>query len=316
MLKILNRRKNLFRKNVYLHMSKKTTILIIVVAALLGILFLGFLAFLQYLLLGGYTPYLLEAKKPALPVPMPAVGTVRGPELVETGAAGGMEVPPQKLEETPYRKVIYEAYLKLKVENAEEKAREAESIALKYGGYVGNLQVSGNRARVTLRIPTENFYSALNDVRNLGELEDENIRAIDVTEEYIDLVARLNNSKNVERRLLALLDKASTVEEILKVEAQLKVIREEIERLTAKLRYIENRIEYSTIVVEFVEPEKVEIKWPSLNILEAIAKGLASMYAVIYALIVIVFALIPLAVLGGFIYLVYKLYKKRFSKTK
>ena len=293
-------------------MVRKSTLLVLIAVLLTGILFLTFVAFLGNLIMGYYRPVISyteplippEAAKPEIPSPLPSIRKTEESEI-----SAGEEFTLIQTQETPYRKIVYEAYLRLKVEDSEEKVREAESIALKYNGYVGNLQISKGRARIVLRIPTEDFYSAINDLRKLGELEDENIRAIDVTEEYIDLAARLNNSKNVEKRLLALLDKAATVEEILKVEAQLKMIREEIERLTARLRYLENRIEYSTITVEFIEPEKVEIEWPSFNFLEVIAKGLAAMYAVISALIVVVFALTPLIALGGLAYIAYKLYK-------
>ncbi|RLE66471.1 MAG: hypothetical protein DRJ38_01550 [Thermoprotei archaeon] len=297
-------------------MTRKSTILVLIAVCLIGIFSLVFLTFLGNLVMSYYMhkpthrePLIVsDIEKPEMPVFMPSTEKTE-----EKSTAGEFEVQAQTL---PYRKMVYEAYLRLKVEDSEEKAREAESIALKYNGYVGNLQIGKDRAVVTLRIPTENFYLAINDLRKLGELEDENVRAIDVTEEYIDLTARLNNLKNVEKRLLALLDKAVTVEEILKVEAQLKVVREEIERLTARLRYLENRIEYSTIVVEFIEPEKVEVEWPSFNILDAVAKGLAAMYAAVYALVVIVFALIPLIVLGGLIYIAYKTYKRRVLKAK
>ncbi len=300
-------------------MVRKLTLLVLIAVLLTGILFLTFVAFLGNLIIGYYRPEVSyieplispEAAKPEIPSPLPSIGKTEEREI----SAGG-EFTLIKTQEMPHRKIVYEAYLRLKVEDSEEKVREAESIALKYNGYVGNLQISKDRARIVLRIPTENFYSAINDLRKLGELEDENVRAIDVTEEYIDLVARLNNSKNVEKRLLALLDKAVTVEEILKVEAQLKMVREEIERLTARLRYLENRIEYSTITVEFAEPEKVEIEWPSFNFLGIIAKGLATMYAVVSALIVVVFALTPLIALGGLACIVYKLYKRRVLKTK
>ena len=295
-------------------MQRKIALVLLVTAILVGLLFVGSFAFIifQYVRRSGsfvappgYTPE-----------------KTRFPTLVEDKGAGVVETTSYEAGVTDtisqteiYRKIIYEAYLSLEVENVEAKIKEAESVALKYEGYVGNMQLSKNYGRVVLRIPTEHFYEALNDLRTLGNLKSENIKAIDVTEEYIDLVARLNNSKAVEARLLALLEKAKTVEDVLKVEGQLRIVREEIERLTAKLRYLENRIEYSTITVEFTGPkEKPEIEWPTFEFLQAVADGLSAMYGMIYLMIILLFALMPLIIIGAIAYAIYKLYKRYRSK--
>jgi len=295
-------------------MQRKIALILLVTAILVGLLFVGSFAFIifQYVKRSGsfVTPPGYTPEKTGFPT------------LVEDKGAGLVETTSHEAGVTDtisqteiYRKIIYEAYLSLEVENVEAKIKEAESVALKYGGYVGNMQLSKNYGRVVLRIPTEHFYEALNDLRTLGNLKSENIKAIDVTEEYIDLVARLNNSKAVEARLLALLEKAKTVEDVLKVEGQLRIVREEIERLTAKLRYLENRIEYSTITVEFTGPkEKPEIEWPTFEFLQAVADGLSAMYGMIYLMIILLFALMPLIIIGAIAYAIYKLYKKYRSK--
>jgi len=236
-------------------MQRKIALVLLVTAILVGLLFVGSFAFIifQYMRRSGsfVTPPGYTPEK------------TRFPTLVEDKGAGVVETTSHEAGVTDtisqteiYRKIIYEAYLSLEVENA-----------------------------------------------------------IDVTEEYIDLVARLNNSKAVEARLLALLEKAKTVEDILKVEGQLRIVREEIERLTAKLRYLENRIEYSTITVEFTGPkEKPEIEWPTFEFLQAVADGLSAMYGMIYVIIILLFALMPLIIIGAIAYAIYKLYKRYRSK--
>ncbi len=157
--------------------------------------------------------------------------------------------------------VIVTSYVSLEVEVFQKAADEVSSIAAKYGGYVANsfVQKIGDRkiGYVTVRIPEDRFGEAMKEIEAVGTLLEQNISLEDVTEQYIDLRARLDNLKQQEARYLEILKMATTVEDILKVETQLERIRGEIESLQGALNYMENRISLSTIEVRLSEPEKV-----------------------------------------------------------
>ena len=69
----------------------------------------------------------------------------------------------------------------------------------------------------------------------------------DVTEEYIDITARLKTKKELEARYLELLKKANKVEEIVSIEKEIGNLRSDIESIEGRLRYINNAVAYSTL---------------------------------------------------------------------
>ena len=222
-------------------------------------------------------------------------------ELAGAGeTAGGGEV------ELPRRMIAWEAFLRLEVEDVGEAAERAVEIAEELNGYLAYSEVGEEYARVALKVPSERFYEALSRLGELGEVAEQRVRAEEVTEQWIDLNARLKTAREEEERLLELLERAETVDDVLKVEAQLRRVREEIERLEAQLRYLETRVEYSTISLELREPAEPGVEWPTFNLSEAVASGLRAMYAVVYGMVVLAMACLPVAAIGVPAYLLYK----------
>ncbi|MCK4575546.1 DUF4349 domain-containing protein, partial [candidate division WOR-3 bacterium] len=89
----------------------------------------------------------------------------------------------------------------------------------------------------------------LDEIKNIGEIESKNISEEDVTEEYYDIEARLENKRKVRERLFDLLRKAYKVKEILEVEREIERVGEEIERLEGRLRYLNIKTDYARITV-------------------------------------------------------------------
>ncbi len=106
--------------------------------------------------------------------------------------------------------------------------------------------------KVIVRVPSKNFDFFLSDIsKGVTYFDNKEISSQDVTEEYIDLDARLKAKKVLEDRYLELLKKANKVSEMLEIEAQLSTIREEIEAKEGQLRYMQSQISMSTISIEF-----------------------------------------------------------------
>jgi len=94
------------------------------------------------------------------------------------------------------------------------------------------------------------FDDALNQIKQLeGEVATANVDTKDVTDQFVDLQARLAAKQSEEQRYLALLNRASTIDEILKVDAALTNVRTQVEQLTAQINSIKSRTEFSTIVL-------------------------------------------------------------------
>ena len=72
-----------------------------------------------------------------------------------------------------------------------------------------------------------------------------------MTEEFVDLKARLKAKKELEDRYLQLLEQAKNVKEMLEIERELSNIREEIEAKEGRLQYLQNKVTLSTIYINF-----------------------------------------------------------------
>ncbi len=157
------------------------------------------------------------------------------------------------------RMVIYTAQISIEVDDVQSAAYRIQSIAEGSGGFIQRVSISGEERKsgfITIRVPQDKFYDVLRQIEEVGNVTNKEISGEDVTEKYIDLEARLKNVKREEERLLEILDKATDVNDILKVEKELMRVRETIETLEGQIRYLERRVEYSTISVYLEEIAK------------------------------------------------------------
>ncbi len=105
---------------------------------------------------------------------------------------------------------------------------------------------------ITVRVPSKDFDAFLNEIsKGVAYFERKEIASQDVTEEYIDIAARLKAKKVLEARYFELLKKANKVSEILEIETQISKIREEIEAKEGQLKYLQSKIAMSTVAIEF-----------------------------------------------------------------
>ena len=207
---------------------------------------------------------------------LPAAGT-RGESLVSEPAAGALEDSALKEGETPpspenresiSRRIIRNGRLSLSVDSFDETLEKLRSTAEAQGGYV----VSQDRytvdekeraaGQITVKVPFDRFDEFLNLAKELGKTTDEQVEAQDVTEQYIDLTARLQVYETKLTRLLELLDQSGDLSEVLAVENELAATRAELESLEGQLRYLDNQTSYSTLAVQITEKplESTEIQ--------------------------------------------------------
>jgi len=137
---------------------------------------------------------------------------------------------------------------------------DALEVARGHGGFVLSTDVEeqGDRSgRIVLRVPAESFEEAMADARDLGEVVRERVSGEDVTQEFVDLDARLRNFEAQESVLLDLMAKSATVADTLRVQRELQDVQLEIERLRGRLRYLRDQTDLSTITVRLQESDPV-----------------------------------------------------------
>lgn len=157
----------------------------------------------------------------------------------------------KKLEETE-RKIIYNASMRVEVDEIEEQTKEVITKAKAKGGYM----VSSDINRVTVRVPAEKLNAFLDEVATMGEVESRNVYSQDVTEAYADMEIRLENAEKARKRYLELLNQAKEVSDILAIERELERLNTEIERLKGQINSYDTQIQYSSVSVNFFTKAK------------------------------------------------------------
>ena len=100
---------------------------------------------------------------------------------------------------------------------------------------------------MTIRVASSNFEGLMKDLATVGYVESQSQNAQDVSEEFVDIQARLKTKREVETRYTEILKSAKTISEILEIEDKLRIIREEIEAKEGRLRYLKDQVSLSTI---------------------------------------------------------------------
>jgi hypothetical protein len=190
---------------------------------------------------------------------------------VETADAMALEAPlgdkavKEKLTDAAYpsQKIIKNADLRFETDNLKITGERIQAAVRKYRAQVqqdseGKDDYSVNRT-IIIRIPGNNFEAFINDIgKGVNYFDRKEISSQDVTEEYVDIEARVRAKKVLEARYLALISKAKKVSEILEIEKELSAIREDIEAQEGRLRYMQNRVALSTVQIEFYKKTALE----------------------------------------------------------
>ena len=214
------------------------------------------------------------------------------------------------------RKIIYSAEVEVEVDDAKSSFSRVRDKVEALNGYVASVtssEVGYKWFRITVRVPVGSFQDFLEWCDDIGKVEKMDVSSEDVTMEYIDLQARLENLKATEKRYLEILNMSKTVDEVLKVEAELSRIRGDIESLEGKIRYLERTSEMSRVVLYLHEPSRPMSIMPTFDWREVLRSAFNIFVNVISGLIVLTFALVPI---GLFLLLIYLIYGKLRVKLK
>jgi hypothetical protein len=196
---------------------------------------------------------------------------------------GGTYVTTEDTSSTQDRMIVRTGDMSLVVEEVTQACEDIAQLAVFLGGYMVSSQISGEeeemRGWISFRVPDEKFDQALAELRDLAiRVKSESTSSQDVTEEYIDLEARLKNAEATEQQYLAILEKATDVEDILSVYNYLSQVRQEIEQIKGQMQYLERTTSTSLISVS-LEPEVtakplVHVGWSALEVLKSAARGI------------------------------------------
>lgn len=158
------------------------------------------------------------------------------------------------------RLVVRTATLSVVSDDVQRSVAAVTDYATAVGGFVVSSDVWGLEdvpsATVTLRVPVGQFDAAREEIRRSGRrVVSENSEGQDVTEEFVDVEARVRNLRASEAQFLEIMKRATTVEDILRVQQQLERVRGQIELSEGRLQYLERSAKLSTITVFYSSDE-------------------------------------------------------------
>ncbi|NPA26799.1 MAG: DUF4349 domain-containing protein [Chloroflexi bacterium] len=215
------------------------------------------------------------------------------------------------------RMVIKQAYVEAYVDDPAAALDATRTWVKQAGGYVVESQVyvsqreaaKSERARLVFRIPAERLDEALAFIREQAEFTVERVEGKDVTEEYLDLDARLRALRAAEQRLEELLQRAEDPQDVLSVYRELVNLQAEIERIEGRIRYLEQSVAYSRVEVTFYpvrERPRVGLQWGDWNLWDTAIQALNALIALVrlvvrWAIWAVLFWL-PLLLTGWLLY--------------
>lgn len=162
--------------------------------------------------------------------------------------------------------IIRTAQLALITKDFDNVRSAIEALLKRHHGYVGDLKVggstgSGRTLTATLRVPADQLDSSLAEMKTLGRVESESQSGEDVTSQFVDLQARLANSRNTEQRLKDLLrQRTGELSDVLEVEQEVARVRGEIEQMEAERKNMSNQVSFATLNATITEDYKAQLQ--------------------------------------------------------
>ncbi|MEP7037434.1 MAG: DUF4349 domain-containing protein [Acidobacteriota bacterium] len=206
------------------------------------------------------------------------------------------------------RKIIRNADLTLEANSPEEAQQQISSIVDSKGGFVIESKQSSSDVQattrdtvtMTLRVPAEKFDETLNEIRKTSSrVIVETVKGEDVTEEFIDIEARLKTKKALEEQFLEIMKRSNSVEDALNVQRELAEVRGEIEQIEGRKRFLENQASLSTIKISLQSPTAFSANSSGFfyQLKESVGNGYNAALNFILVLVTILIALLPFLLL-------------------
>jgi hypothetical protein len=217
--------------------------------------------------------------------------------------------------------IVQTARLRLSIAHGsfDDKVDDVHAIVDSYSGFVVNSTASqGSDKRLVqgsldLRIPAESYEDALARLRQLGKVEALEESGQDVSQEFVDLNARIRQLRAVEAQLLELLQQADDVPAALAVQNQLSQVQLDLEQARGRLQYLDNRVSYATISLAMHEAGAVAPKGGGFSIVDAWATAGSAFLTVVGWIFIGIAVAAPVLVLLGLGLLAGRELRKRFA---
>ncbi len=156
------------------------------------------------------------------------------------------------------KKLIKNGEVGFQVNDLTTTKQKVETALKANGGYIAkenSYDYSNNPTdELIVRVPAKDFDKFLAEVLSgVEKIDYKRVDIEDVTEQFVDIEARLKSKRQLETKYAELLTKATSMEDILKIQKEMEIIREEIESAEGRLKYLSNQVGYSTLKITYYE---------------------------------------------------------------
>ncbi|WP_373482401.1 DUF4349 domain-containing protein [Acetobacterium sp.] len=228
-------------------------------------------------------------------------------------------------------KIIYTGNISLNTEDYQNTFERISSYAAELGGFVQDsgsnyaseqAGVQANSGYLTIRVPSDKFSEAMTQIQTWGSPISANVNSTNISQQYEDVQARLNNLRIEEGRLLEYLKQATNITDMLAIESELNRVRTEIDSLTTTIKNWDTEMAYSTIYVSLYEKRlsSTTVSSPFSEIFTKIGEGFVTsinvLLYIIAFLVVLIFRLIPFAAIAGLGFFIFIKIRKKIKERK
>ena len=216
------------------------------------------------------------------------------------------------------RLIIRTGQASIEVDSLEASMAELRRAVQRVGGFVADASIQSGRKQVRsatleLKVPASRFDELTGLLEPLGRLQFVNVGAEDVSEEFVDLTARVANGRRLEERLIELLrTRTGKLQDVLTVERELARVREEIERMEGRMRFLKSSAQLSTLSVNLFEPPPLVATHPGHSVIaEAFKAAWRNFIGVMAGAIASLGFVAPVVILGWGALIFAKRYRRR-----
>ncbi|MFI0263168.1 DUF4349 domain-containing protein [Streptomyces sp. NPDC017056] len=193
---------------------------------------------------------------------------------------------------------------------------KARTAAKGVGGYVGDESTDRDaegreRSRVELRVPPAAYDGLLDRLSRLGRLKERKVSAKDVTDQVVDTGSRIASQQASVARVRALMEKATTIGDIVTLESELSRRQSELESLQARLKSLKEQVGMATITLVLHEPDAAADEDEETSFADALGGGWDAFATAVRWLLVAVGAVLPFAAAGALLYGLWRLLRSR-----
>jgi predicted small secreted protein len=244
--------------------------------------------------------------------------TPQSAPAVKNPGTGGAAVPAgAPVIPDPDRKIIQNASFDIKIKDGDAVVNKLTATVSASGGWVQDVKQSGTKEtgrtiNMTVRVPGSAYTAITTIIRELGDITQQHEWAQDVTDQYVDLEARIKTTQTHLDQLNKLYAQGGTIKDMMEVENEVARVTADLESMKGRMRVLSNQVDFSTLVINLYEPGVPAPLDKPKTVGERISRGFTESWHgvvnftgdLIVALVTALPVLVYVAILGGLIYLI------------